>query len=199
MPDNIDLGFTMDFSGIDWGSFGGFGSGGFGGGEDSGLSAIDMAGMTPEELAEHFGRGVEGFDVDEFMKRFGQFMTPFDDTKVNLLQEGFQIGSQALGSQVNQARGGIRSNMALSAGAEEQRGFVLADYTSRMRNLGVGLKQDVLGEYERYQSETVDFFRQLAEREIFTADYWEKANKEKALEHGAATGFGSGFSFGGIF
>jgi len=151
-----------------------FGSGeDFGFSDDSGLSAVDMAGMTPEELAEHFGRGVEGFDVDEFMKRFGQFITPFDDTKVNLLQEGFQIGGQVLGGQVNKARGGIRSNLALSAGAEEQRGFVLADYASRMRSLGVGLKQDVLGEYERYQSQTVDFFRQLAEREVFTEDYWK--------------------------
>ncbi len=150
-----------------------------GGNEDgfsSGVSAIDLAGMTPEEMAAYFGRGVEGFDVDEFMERFGKFITPFDDTRVNLLQEGFQIGGQRLGSQFNQARGGIRSNLALSAGAEKQRGFVLADYAGRMKNLGLGLSQDVLGEYERYQSDTIDFFRQLAEREIFSAEYWEKTD-----------------------
>ena len=202
----VDLGFTDDFNfgafaeGFDWGTFAeGFGSAGSEEGFASGVSAIDLAGMTPEELAEHFGRGVEGFDVDEFMKRFGKFITPFDDTRVNLLQEGFQIGGQRLGSQFNQARGGIRSNLALSAGAEKQRGFVLADYAGRMKNLGLGLSQDVLGEYERYQSDTIDFFRQLAEREIFTEDYWKNIKIEDYTDSLSEpnTPYTPGF-FGGI-
>ena len=142
-------------------------------------SDFELATMSPEELADYFGRDVEGFDTEEFLERFGAFLRPFDETRINLLEEGFQIGGDILGSQFNRARGGIRSNMALSAGVEKERGFVLADYAGRMRNLGLGLSQDVLGEYERQASSTVDFFRELAEREVFTEDYWKEANKEK--------------------
>ena len=179
---------------------GGFGSGGTGSGGSSdgggfgGLSDFEIARMSPEELADYFGRGVEGFDTEEFLKRFGSFMRPFDETRINLLEEGFQIGGDILGSQFNRARGSIRSNMALSAGVEKERGLVLADYAGRMRNLGLGLSQDVLGEYERYASDTFDFFRQLAEREVFTKDYWSQVR----VENKADEIFSEGGSFGGL-
>lgn len=147
-------------------------------------SNIEIAQMSPEELAEYFGEDVEGFDLEEFMRRFGKFITPFDETKINLMEEDFQLDTGFLSGRTAFGLGGIRSNMTLSAGAEKQRALVMGEYTTKMGELGLGLKSDIFGEYERQAEERLDYFRQLAGEEVFTEDYWKEFQEDKAEKTG---------------
>jgi hypothetical protein len=161
-----------------------------GSGGSSGMpSRFEMALMSPRELAEFFGQDVDFFDIDIFMKRFGKFIEPFDDTKINLLEEGFQIGAGMLSNATTRGLGRIQSNMSQSAGAERERAFVMADYAGRMGQLGLDLETDIFEEYESFGERRSDFFQDLASKEIFSGQYWGNIKGEQMIrewkeEHG---------------
>ena len=143
---------------------------------------FEMATMSGEELAEFFGQDVEGFNTEEFMTRFGRFIPQFDDRKLDFMEDEFKIGAGLVSNATQRQLSNIQSNMTLSAGAEQERAFVVADYAGRMAQMGLDLQKGRFAEMERRGEEVSDFFEQLATNEIFTNQYWDEVATETTYD-----------------
>jgi len=69
-------------------------------------------GMSLKEWAGYFGQGVQGFDSDEFVKKFGQWFNAYDPSDENYRRDAFGAERRDIGNQYVSAKGGQQQKAA---------------------------------------------------------------------------------------
>jgi len=95
-------------------------------------------------IAQHYSQGIEGFNVDVFMEKWGMYIDPFDFTGIESIEEQSDLKRDATGMKAQQTLNQLGVNVSKAGIGGRKNQNVLEDV-----RLSTGIEFENIGSQER--------------------------------------------------